>query len=74
MAPAAGFAAYSAAPSRVRQALRSPGREASGSSRSTRFKIALWTWSCGSLSRLVCWANDAITHSCASANRPEPFA
>ncbi len=73
IAPAAGFAAYSAVPSRVRQARRSPGLDASGSSRSTRLRIALCTCSCGSWSRLVCCANDAITHSCASTNRPEPL-
>jgi hypothetical protein len=55
----------------ARGALAAP-TGANGSSRSTRSTMALCTWSCGSYSRLVCRANDAITHSCASANRPEP--
>ena len=39
-------------------------------SRRTLCRIRLCTCSCGSPSRLVCWRNEAITHSRASSHRP----
>ena len=50
--------------------IESSARHAPSLSRRTLCKIRLWTCSCGSPSREVCWRNEATTHSRASSHRP----
>ncbi len=50
--------------------IESSARHWPSDSRRTLCRIRLCTWSWGSPSRLVCWRNEAITHSRASSHRP----